>query len=38
MAVSKQLISVLFLGSMLALAAGCEGSEYEEDDRLGIVP
>ncbi|WP_414588622.1 hypothetical protein [Scytonema sp. PCC 10023] len=38
MAIFKQLISVLFLGAMLALATGCEGPEYEENDRLGIVP
>lgn len=38
MAISKRLISVLFLGAMLALAAGCEGPEYEEDARLGIIP
>jgi hypothetical protein len=38
MAIYKQLISVLFLGAMLALATGCEGPEYEEDDRLGITP
>ena len=38
MAISKQLICGLVIGALLALVASCEAPEYEEDDRLGIVP
>ncbi len=38
MALSKKLFSLVTALVFLALTAACEGPEYEEEDRLGIVP
>ncbi len=38
MALSKNLFSLVTALVFLVLAAGCESPEYEEEDRLGIVP
>ncbi len=38
MKVSKKIFSLVTALALLALAAGCESPEYEEEDRLGTVP